>query len=180
MHSLGSCDRASWSKCEERENQQDATIRCLLSTSVSRCFGHHYAHLQENKDRVLLNMVYCLLQRSTPHAVTHGLCSAEGGHNDAWNMLRQKLIIDIWLLHLVGFLSLHKTMHITEKERDRTERWSIFLKPPEHIWTYIYIYIYIYTHIFNSTLSKTKFCKQNYADKNLRFACKFKVHYHVL
>ena len=35
-----------------RENQQDATIRCLLSTSVSTCFGHHYAHLQENKDRV--------------------------------------------------------------------------------------------------------------------------------
>ena len=52
---LGSCDRASWAKCEEREkNQQDATIGCLLSTSVSTCFGHHYAHLQENKDRVLL------------------------------------------------------------------------------------------------------------------------------
>jgi len=46
-------------KCEERENQQDATIRCLLSTSVSTCFGHHYAHLQENKDRVSLHMVYC-------------------------------------------------------------------------------------------------------------------------
>jgi len=33
----------------KRENQQDATIRCLLLTSVSTCFGHHYAHLQENK-----------------------------------------------------------------------------------------------------------------------------------
>jgi hypothetical protein len=43
---------------EERENQQDATIRRLLSTSVSTCFGHHYAHLQENKDRVLLHMVF--------------------------------------------------------------------------------------------------------------------------
>ena len=50
---LGSCDRASWAKCEERENQQDATIRCSLSTSVSTCFGHHYAHLQDNRDRVL-------------------------------------------------------------------------------------------------------------------------------
>jgi len=30
-----------------------------------------------------------LLQRSTPHAVTHGLCSPEDGHNDAQNMLRQ-------------------------------------------------------------------------------------------
>jgi len=46
-------------------------------------------------------------QCSTPHAVTHGLCSPEDGHNDARNMLRQKLIINIWLLHLVSFLSLH-------------------------------------------------------------------------
>ena len=48
-----------------------------------------------------------------PYAVTHGLCSPEDGHNDARNMLRQKLITNIWLLHLVGFLSLHAllTMH---------------------------------------------------------------------
>jgi hypothetical protein len=32
----------------KREDQQDATIRCLLLTSVSTCFGDHYAHLQEN------------------------------------------------------------------------------------------------------------------------------------
>ena len=31
----------------EREDQQDATVRCLVLTSVSTCFGHHYAHLQE-------------------------------------------------------------------------------------------------------------------------------------
>jgi len=36
----------------EKKNQQDATIRCLLLTSVSTCFGHHYAHLQENKGPV--------------------------------------------------------------------------------------------------------------------------------
>ena len=47
----------------KREDQQDATIRCLLLTSVSTCFGHH--------------------------------CSPEDGHNDARNMLRQKLIINI-------------------------------------------------------------------------------------
>ena len=35
--------------CEERENQQDAVIRCLLSNSVSTCFGHHYAHLQDTE-----------------------------------------------------------------------------------------------------------------------------------
>jgi len=76
---LGSCDRASWAKCEERENEKDATIRCLLSTSVSTCFGHDYAHLQENKDRVTAYGVlswFCwmwlvassarILQRSTP------------------------------------------------------------------------------------------------------------------
>ena len=27
-------------------------LRCLLLTSVSTCFGHHYAHLQENKGLV--------------------------------------------------------------------------------------------------------------------------------
>ena len=36
----------------KREGQQDATIRCLLLTSVSTCFGHHYAHLQEKKGSV--------------------------------------------------------------------------------------------------------------------------------
>jgi hypothetical protein len=50
---LGSYDRASSAKYEERKkNQQDATIRCLLLTSISTCFGHHYAHLQENNDPV--------------------------------------------------------------------------------------------------------------------------------
>ena len=36
----------------KREDQQDATIRCLLLTSASTCFGQNYAHLQENKGRV--------------------------------------------------------------------------------------------------------------------------------
>jgi len=35
-----------------REDQQDATIRCLLLTSVSTCFRHHFAHLQESKGPV--------------------------------------------------------------------------------------------------------------------------------
>ena len=37
----------------KRENQQDATIRCLLLTSISTCFGHPYSHLQENKEPVI-------------------------------------------------------------------------------------------------------------------------------
>ena len=36
----------------KKEDQQDGTIRYLLLTSVSTCFGHHYAHLQENKGPV--------------------------------------------------------------------------------------------------------------------------------
>jgi hypothetical protein len=36
----------------KREDQQDVTIRCLLLTSVSKCFRHHYANLQENKGPV--------------------------------------------------------------------------------------------------------------------------------
>ena len=42
----------NYKKIRERKNQKDTTIRCLLLTSVSTCFGHHYAHLQQNKDRV--------------------------------------------------------------------------------------------------------------------------------
>ena len=38
----------------KREDQQDATVRCLLLTFVSTCFGHHYAHLQV---LVLLDLV---------------------------------------------------------------------------------------------------------------------------
>ena len=34
-------------------------------------------------------------QRSTSYAVTRDLCSPEDGHDDARNMLRQKLIINI-------------------------------------------------------------------------------------
>ena len=43
----------------KREDQQDAKIRCLLLTSVSTCFGHHYAHLQENKGPV--NCIWCVV-----------------------------------------------------------------------------------------------------------------------
>jgi len=37
------------------------TFRCLLSTTVSTCFGHHYAHHQENKDCISLHMVFALV-----------------------------------------------------------------------------------------------------------------------
>ena len=31
----------------------------FIINTVSTCFGHQYAHLQENKDRVLLHVVCC-------------------------------------------------------------------------------------------------------------------------
>ena len=34
----------------KREDQQDATIRGLLLTSISTCFRHYYTHLQEKKN----------------------------------------------------------------------------------------------------------------------------------
>jgi len=36
----------------KREDQQHVTIRYLLLTSISTCFGHHYAHFQVIKDPV--------------------------------------------------------------------------------------------------------------------------------
>ena len=48
------------SKVLKRDDQQDATIRCLLLTSVSTCFGHHHAHLQENKGPVTaFGVLFC-------------------------------------------------------------------------------------------------------------------------
>jgi len=60
--------KKTWERSVKREYQRDATIqmfivnfRCLLLTTVSTCFRHHYAHHQENKDRVLLLMVFVLV-----------------------------------------------------------------------------------------------------------------------
>jgi len=52
--------RLEGSYCEEREKKP---TRCnnqmFIINTASTCFGHHYAHLQENKDRVLLHTVCC-------------------------------------------------------------------------------------------------------------------------
>ena len=51
-----------------KENQQDATIQMvycqlwmLIIDSVSTCFGHLYAHLQEQRPRVTAYEVYLLV-----------------------------------------------------------------------------------------------------------------------
>jgi len=52
----------------KREDQQIATIRCLLLTSVSTCMGHHYAHLQENKGPVTAFGVLSVRQNRNLHS----------------------------------------------------------------------------------------------------------------
>ena len=87
--------------CEEREKtnkmqQSDVYYQhclnmfraslCLSSGEQDVCYCMWCAALfllESNSNHIQQN------QRSTPHAVTHGLCSPEDGHNDARNMLRQ-------------------------------------------------------------------------------------------
>jgi hypothetical protein len=62
------------SKEKKKKNQQDATIRCLLLTAISTCFGHHYTHLQENKEPVTALCSYCLTEQQggiLPQTVTN-------------------------------------------------------------------------------------------------------------
>ena len=99
----------------KRENQQDATNSMLIiKLSVSTCFGHHYAHHQENKTvsycmrcsawvcRLWMAVVLCSCEGSStrPQPTTtytprqNTACSRtrsyspDDGHNDARNMLR--------------------------------------------------------------------------------------------
>ena len=63
----------------KREDQQDATIRCLLLTSVSTCFGHHYAHHQENKGPATAFGVSLCNKRENLHTSKHPLPMQETG-----------------------------------------------------------------------------------------------------
>jgi len=67
------------------------------------------------------------------------------GRNDARNMLRQKLITNIWLLHLVGFVSLcsHFAHDARSQEPKTCGRFSPFL----HI-IIILLHLYIYTSLY--------------------------------
>jgi hypothetical protein len=60
-----------------QKNQQNATIRCLLSTSVSTCFGQHYAHLQENKGPVTgFGVLFWFSEVQSSHPTTQRLTTA--------------------------------------------------------------------------------------------------------
>ena len=58
----------------QRSAPQPLPSQCSLPTTQRPTTATN--HIQQN-------------QRSTPYAVTHGLCSLEDGHNDARNMLRK-------------------------------------------------------------------------------------------
>ena len=75
---------------------------CVTAYGVLRWFCWHCSHPTTQRPTTATNHIQ-QNQRSTPYAVTHGLRSPEDGHNDARNMLRQKLIINIWSLRLAGF-----------------------------------------------------------------------------
>jgi len=60
--------------CEHCEGYCSTPSQCSHPTTQRPTTATN--HIQQN-------------QRSTPHAVTHGLCSPKDGHNDARNMLRQ-------------------------------------------------------------------------------------------
>jgi len=84
----------------KRGNQQDATNSMfIIKLSISTCFGHHYAHHQENKI-----VSYCMRRArrnsTRPQPTTtytprqNTACSRtrsyspDDGHNDVRNMLR--------------------------------------------------------------------------------------------
>ena len=58
----------------KREDQQDATIRCLLLTSVSTCFGHQCSHPARQRPTTATNHIQ-QNQNNTPNAVTGPLFS---------------------------------------------------------------------------------------------------------
>jgi len=115
---LGSCDRASWTKCEEREknptrcnNQMFIINFCLNMFQASLCPSSGEQRPCVTAYGVLRWFCWMWLVAVVGRCVVgcelcEGYCSPEDGHNDAQNMLRQKLIINIWSLHLVGFFSL--------------------------------------------------------------------------
>jgi len=63
------------SLCPSSGEQDVRYCTCCAALLLLDVVGSATNHIQQN-------------QRSTPHAVTHGLCSPEDGHNDALNMLR--------------------------------------------------------------------------------------------
>jgi hypothetical protein len=100
----------------KREDQQDATISCLLLTSVSTCFGHHYAHLQENKGPVTAFGVlfwFCWMWL----VAVDGRCLAGCEHYEGFCSPKDKNIKFLrHQLHLVSFTQPQ------QNEMDKTEQ----------------------------------------------------------
>jgi hypothetical protein len=65
----------------KREDQQDATIRCLLLTSLSTCFEHHYAHLQEKHVETEVNNKHLIVASCLVFLSLHTLLTMHGHRN---------------------------------------------------------------------------------------------------
>ena len=63
------------SKVWREKNQQDSTIRFLLLTSISTCFGHYYTHLQENKEPVTAEINHNGYQPHPAEPEQYTICS---------------------------------------------------------------------------------------------------------
>ena len=113
----------------KRQNQQDVTIRCLLLTSVSTCFGHHYVHLQENKGRVTaFGVMFCNKRGNVDISRDVFLCSkpiwefvcvCEFTHDIYTRHLHTTFTHDIYTRHLhTTFANTHEfpTRFTTQKD----------------------------------------------------------------
>jgi len=82
------------SKVWRQRKPTRCNIRYLLSTSGARILQCSTPNCYQPHPAEPAQYTICSNTRS---------CSPEDGHNDAWNMLRQKLIINIWCWILVVF-----------------------------------------------------------------------------
>ena len=109
LHALGFCDCASWANCKEREkkptrcnNQMFIINFCLNMFRASSCPSSGEQRPCATACGVQMGIIMPIFWRTK--TMCYCMWCADG-HDDARNT-RQKLIINIWLLHLVGFFSL--------------------------------------------------------------------------
>ena len=91
------------SKVWREKNQQDVTIRCLLLTSISTCFGHHYAHLQEIKEPVTAFGVFWFCWKWLVAVV--GRCLEGCEHYEVNN--KHLIVTSCWVFSLHILLTMH-------------------------------------------------------------------------
>ena len=101
-------NKPMYAKYMKREDQQDATIRCLLLTSILTCFGDLYAHLQEIKGPVTAFGVLFWFCWMLLVAVV-GRCD----HNEGFCSVEQNCcILLVFSLHILLTMHGHRNLKI--------------------------------------------------------------------